>query len=246
MTVRLRALLGSLVLLVVEVARTNNSHVHAYVRQYHAAGHEKQGMRSRFINRKKHHRPKFKPGPWTPAHATFYGGGSDSFGSACGYHDVVKEGYGIETAALSEVLFNNGEGCGSCYEIKCEADPKWCAPGQPSLTVTGTNHCPGGPCAAPLHHFDLAEPIFSRIADKTAGIVPVSYRRVPCKKQGGIRFTITGNPYYNEVLVWNVGGAGEVISMKVKGNKKLKWTQMNRLWGQRWVTPAMMVVLAAE
>lgn len=154
----------------------------------------------------------------------------------------MKEGYGLETVALSEALFKNGQGCGSCYELKCVDDPKWCKPGKSSLFVTATNHCPaGGVCSPPLHHFDIAKPVFSQIADYTGGIIPVIYRRVPCKKQGGIRFTITGNPYYNEVLVWNVGGAGDVISLKVKGSKKLKWTEMRRLWGQRWVTEAMMV-----
>ena len=67
------------------------------------------------------------------------------------------------------------------------------------------------------------------------------YGRVPCKKQGGIRFTITGNPYFNQVLVWNVGGAGDVVSLQVKGNKNLKWTQMKRSWGQKWETNAMLV-----
>lgn len=65
--------------------------------------------------------------------------------------------------------------------------------------------------------------------------------RVPCKKQGGIRYTISGNPYYNEVLVWNVGGAGDVTSVQVKGDDKLKWTALKRIWGQKWVTDAMMV-----
>ncbi|CAN6716158.1 unnamed protein product [Malus baccata var. baccata] len=56
-----------------------------------------------------------------------------------------------------------------------------------------------------------------------------------------MRFTIIGNPYFNEVLVWNVGGAGDIISMQVKGSDKLKWTTMSQMWGQRWVTGAKMV-----
>ncbi|KAJ0028662.1 hypothetical protein Pint_35753 [Pistacia integerrima] len=170
-------------------------------------------------------------------------------GGACGYEDIGKEGYGIGTVALSTPLFNNGQICGACYEIKCIENPKYCHP-EHSLFVTATNLCPpnyylasdnGGWCNPPREHFDIAYPAFNEIAEYNAGIVPIDYRRVPCQKQGGIRFTITGNPYFNLVSVWNVGGAGDVVRMLVKGNKKLKWTVMTRNWGQKWQTNAMMV-----
>ncbi|KAK9669164.1 hypothetical protein RND81_13G112800 [Saponaria officinalis] len=162
---------------------------------------------------------------------------------ACGYQ-VFKDGYGLATTALSTTLFESGAKCGSCYEVKCVNSP-WCIAG--SVQVTATNLCPPstGPqawCNAPLHHFDLTEPMFLKIGQYKAGIVPIQYRRIPCARQGGIKFQFDGNPYFNLVLVYNVGGAGDVTSMKIKGTNT-NWIQMSRNWGMNWQTG---VVLTAQ
>ncbi|KAG6427464.1 hypothetical protein SASPL_111709 [Salvia splendens] len=163
-------------------------------------------------------------------------------GGACGYEDCDKKTYGPHTTALSEALFKGGTTCGACYEIKCGKGSQWCKPGQPTVHVTTTDLCPGGGegwCNVPKEHFDMSQPAFLKIAEYKGGIVPVKYRRVACKREGGIRFKITGNPYFNMVGITNMGGAGDITKVEVKVG--MQWTALKHDYGDRWDTNAALV-----
>ncbi|KAM5581235.1 expansin-A23 [Rosa sericea] len=179
---------------------------------------------------------------WEDGAATFYGdmSGGETMQGACGYGDLFQQGYGLDTAALSTALFNNGLTCGACFEIMCVNDPQWCIPNAGTIKITATNFCPPNYdphfypwCNPPRKHFDLAMPMFVKLAIAKAGIIPVKFRRVPCAKTGGVRFELKGNPYWITATILNVGGAGDVTAVKIKGSNS-DWLQMQRNWGQVW------------
>ncbi|KAK3212257.1 hypothetical protein Dsin_016963 [Dipteronia sinensis] len=145
--------------------------------------------------------------------------GGETMQGACGYGDLFKQGYGLETAALSTALFNNGLTCGACFEIMCVNDPQWCIPNAGTIKITATNFCPPNYskphdnwCNPPQKHFDLSMPMFMKLAAYRAGIISESL-----------------------VFQASVGGVGDVSGAKIKGSKTA-WLPMTKSWGQNWVT----------
>ncbi|KAM0832360.1 hypothetical protein ACQ4PT_015366 [Festuca glaucescens] len=184
----------------------------------------------------------------TSATATFYGGrdGSGTMNGACGYGNLYNSGYGLETAALSPALFNDGAMCGACYTITCDTSKSSMCKDGKSITISATNLCPanyalpndnGGWCNPPRRHFDMSQPAWETIAIYRAGIVPVIYKRVSCQKREGVKFAINGHNYFELVNVFNVGGSGVVTQMWIKGSNT-DWLVMSRNWGANWQSNA--------
>ncbi|KAG2677449.1 hypothetical protein I3760_12G098000 [Carya illinoinensis] len=142
---------------------------------------------------------------------------------ACGYGNLFANGYGTDTAALSSTLFNNGYACGSCYQIKGRRIHH-------RLQCWWVDSNAGGWCNPPRTHFDMSKPAFMKIAQWKAGIIPIMYRRVPCARSDGLRFSFQGNGYWLLVYVMNVGGGGDISQMWVKGSKT-GWISMSHNWG---------------
>ena len=49
-----------------------------------------------------------------------------------------------------------------------------------------------------------------------------------------MRFTMKGRDYFELVLISNVGGAGEISKVWIKGSRSNKWKTMSRNWGANW------------
>ncbi|KAI3974808.1 hypothetical protein MKX01_028068 [Papaver californicum] len=148
----------------------------------------------------KHYKKKFAPRPWKHAQTTFYEGSATTY----------------ESAALSTALFNDGYGCGSCYQIKYFCPPNYALP-------SNNRGCRN----PPNYHFNLPKTAFLEIAEYKAGIVPVQYRR---------------NSYYNKigsVLDWITDAkcVGESLTFRViasDGRSSTSWhvTPANWQFGQ--------------
>jgi hypothetical protein len=124
----------------------------------------------------------------------------------------------------------------------CVNDPQWCIPNAGTIKIMATNFCPpnytkpsSNWCNPLLKHFDLSMPMFTKLAPMRAGIIPIKFCRVHRNKRGGVKFEIKRNPSSLLVLVYNVGDAGDVANVKIKGSRT-GWTQMTSNWGQKWQT----------
>ncbi|KAK7395614.1 hypothetical protein VNO78_16178 [Psophocarpus tetragonolobus] len=186
-----------------------------------------------------HKKPNHKH--WKHAVATYYGpkNGCGSEGGACGYKSAVKEApfYSLVSAG-SPLLYQQGKGCGSCYEVKCTQDPA-CS-GDP-VRVVITDECAG--CGSDSkYHFDLSGTSFASLAAVgqkqklfKSGKISIVFRKVKCQyPKRTIAFEVDSgsNHYYFATLVKFVNGDGDIEKLEMKTDSG--WHSMQRSWGALW------------
>nr|CAB3452757.1 unnamed protein product [Digitaria exilis] len=180
----------------------------------------------------------------TGAGATYYGApnGDGSDGGACGYQTAVgKQPFDSMIAAGSTPLYNGGEGCGACYEVKCTTNAA-CS-GQPA-TIVITDQSPGGLFPGEYAHFDMSGTAMGAMArpgmaDKlrAGGVLRILYRRVPCKYPGvNVAFRVDqgANPFYFDVLIEFEDDDGDLKAVDLMEAGSATWTPMSHNWGATW------------
>ncbi|KAL0335632.1 UNVERIFIED_CONTAM: Expansin-A10 [Sesamum radiatum] len=147
---------------------------------------------------------------WKQAHATFYGGGdaSGTMGGACGYGNLYSQGMVVP---------------GSSVVVR---------PPISALRTTPYQAMLGGGATLPTTTLTSLSLFSSRLPSIKLGLY-LFFTGGSMPKEGGIRFTINGHSYFNLVLITNVGGAGDVHSVSIKGSRT-NWEPMSRNWGQNW------------
>ena len=165
-------------------------------------------------------------GNFSPGKATYYGGNEN--GNACGYNDLPKVSFpfGFGSAAGGDV-FNDGYGCGACFEISCEGpygnNPGCVCDGSaPTVIVQVNDQCPE--CES--SHFDLNPLAMNTVVGDagmagTCGIISTQYRRVSCDFRNNIKIRAKGgtSQWWYGLHIDDVAGYGDISSVRLRDNK---------------------------
>eukprot|EP01084_Bolivina_argentea_P282207 483014_1 len=123
----------------------------------------------------------------------------------------------VSTGSSYDNLFNNGEGCGACYEVKCTS--KWgtaqagCICNSESVIVQAIDLSGNNP----EPHFDIAFDGFDIIAGSLCGRVAIDYRQVACEFNNNIYITTDNNDAWSYYLnFYNVAGNGQLCKVEMK------------------------------
>ncbi|XP_020986675.2 expansin-like B1 [Arachis duranensis] len=176
--------------------------------------------------------------PWNPyknSRATYYGT-RDGYGTPKYIHTyiyirTVNDGM---VAAVSG-LWNDGVGCGACYQVKCKV-PKLCNVN--GVTVVATDYGQGD-----RTDFILSPRAFNSLGVspdaskelKKYGTLDIAYKRVPCTYPGrNIVVKVqesSSNPGYFAVVLQNLGGSYDVTNVELWEDSRKQWSPLRRVYG---------------
>ncbi|KAK7330824.1 hypothetical protein VNO77_25028 [Canavalia gladiata] len=170
---------------------------------------------------------------YTNSRATYYGT-PDGYGNprgACGFGEYGRMMNNGNVAAVSG-LWRNGAGCGTCYQVRCKI-PEYCDAN--GAYVVATDYGQGD-----RTDFIMSPRAFSSLGRNKAaseklkkyGTVDIEFKRVPCTYPGNVLFHVqesSSNPGYLAILILNVNGKYDVISLELWQNGR--WEPLRRVYG---------------
>ncbi|ESR53419.1 expansin-like B1 [Citrus sinensis] len=172
---------------------------------------------------------------FTSSRATYYGS-PDGLGTptgACGFGGYGRTVNDANVAGVSR-LWNNGTGCGTCYQVRCTV-PEVCT--DYGVSVVVTDYGEGDDT-----DFILSPRAYGRMAitDKSEklysyGVVDVEFERVSCRFRGyNVMFKVHENsryPQYLAVSMLYVGGQNDVLAVEIWRKDRHEWVAMRRAFG---------------
>ena len=191
-----------------------------------------------------YHSAKLGDDNWYPGSATFYDDSQNTNGvsGTCGFPWEFANK--VIAVAVPDPRFSdtkshnvsdfNGAGCGQCFEVVCYPRPRYGSHSfcnsMHSITVRVTNYDTPQSGPWPNNHMDFYKPGFGKIADYAAGIINTKFRRVACPKSVP-KFTVTGNPYWHDISVYDVPDVGAVTAVWVRPGGTDHWLETQHGWG---------------
>ncbi|XP_057516798.1 expansin-like A1 [Amaranthus tricolor] len=176
------------------------------------------------------------------AKAAFFGSDKALIGGACGYGPLALNFYAGHVAAALPPIFQNGVGCGACYQIRCK-NTAVCNRAGTTIVVTDIHTDKTN-----TTDFVLSSRAFRAMAlpgkDTQVlqlGITEVEYKRVPCVYKGqNLAFRVeefSHPPNYLAIKILYQGGQTTISGAEVAAvGKPSNWIPMSRNYGAVWDT----------
>ncbi len=156
------------------------------------------------------HQPTPPLGQPESGRATYY----DATGAGnCSFDPSPND---LDVAAMDAVEYANSAPCGECVLV---TGPKG------TVTVRIVDQCPG--CVK--GHLDLSREAFAKIADMSAGNVPITWQVVACNVQGPIQYHFKdgSSQYWTAIQIRN--HRVPITKVEVSTQKTPAWTDVARV-----------------